>query len=268
MKRDRSACGIPLDELLAANAAGDDRLGALVSRHRGAIVPASTIAKKPPAAARPAKRKKTSQNKALEARLGRQDDLGPVQTAKTRLVGYARVSTDAQTTALQLDALRAAGVNVVHEDSASGRSRSRPGLTRALEDLHAGDTLVVWRLDRLGRSLRDLLDICEMLRERDVALRSLTDHIDTSTAAGRMLYAVLGAVAQFERDVLRERTTAGLAAAKRRGERIGRPRALTPAQVRAARKMIDRGESPAHVARIFRCGRATLYRTLAEQQIA
>lgn len=151
-------------------------------------------------------------------------------------MGYARVSTDEQTTALQLDALRAAGCAVIHEDSASGAARSRPGLERAIEDLVAGDTLVVWRLDRLGRSLRDLLDISEMLRERDVALRSLTDHIDTGTAAGRMLYAVLGAVAQFERDVLRERTVAGLAAAKRRGETLGRPPALTPAQVREAKK--------------------------------
>ncbi len=119
--------------------------------------------------------------------------------------------------ALQLDALHAAGCAVIHEDSASGALRSRPGLDRALVDLRAGDTLVVWRLDRLGRSLRDLLDVSEMLRERDVALRSLTDHIDTGTAAGRILYAVLGAVAQFERDVLRERTVAGLEAAKRRG---------------------------------------------------
>ncbi|MBC5801928.1 MAG: recombinase family protein, partial [Candidatus Eremiobacteraeota bacterium] len=159
-------------------------------------------------------------------------------------MGYARVSTDEQTTALQLDALRAAGVDAVHEDSASGASRSRPGLARAIEDLRPGDTLVVWRLDRLGRSLRDLLDIAEMLRERDVALRSLTDHIDTGTAAGRMLYAVLGAVAQFERDVLRERTVAGLAAAKKRGEKLGRRPVLTPAQIREAKKMLGRGENP------------------------
>jgi len=178
-------------------------------------------------------------------------------------VGYARVSTDEQTTALQLDALRAAGCAVIHEDSASGASRSRPGLGRAIEDLIAGDTLVVWRLDRLGRSLRDLLDISEMLRERDVALRSLTDHIDTGTAAGRMLYSVLGAVAQFEREVLRERTVAGLAAAKRRGERLGRPPALSPPQVREAKKMLARGESPNHVARILRVGRSTLYRAIA-----
>ncbi len=179
-----------------------------------------------------------------------------------RLVGYARVSTDEQTTALQLDALRAAGCATIHEDSASGSSRARPGLTRVIEDLRSGDTLVVWRLDRLGRSLRDLLDIADGLRERNIALRSLTDHIDTGTAAGRMLYAVLGAVAQFERDVLRERTVAGLAAAKRRGERLGRRPALTPAQVREATAMVKRGDSPSHVARILRIGRSTLYRAL------
>ncbi len=187
-----------------------------------------------------------------------------VEAVPPRLVGYARVSTDEQTTALQLDALRAAGCAAIHEDSASGASRSRPGLERAIADLVAGDTLVVWRLDRLGRSLRDLLEIAESLRERGVALRSLTDHIDTGTAAGRMLYAVLGAVAQFERDVLRERTVAGLAAAKRRGERLGRRPALTAAQIREAQNMLRRGESPNHVARVLRVGRSTLYRALAQ----
>jgi len=263
MKRAQRTRGIPLDELHAAHIAGDDRLDALVGRYRGTVVPASAIAKQPVSAAPPAKRPKSGPNKAPGARLACSRDSQVIPIAEPRLVGYARVSTNEQTTALQLDALRAAGVDVVHEDSASGASRSRPGLGRAIEDLRAGDTLVVWRLDRLGRSLRDLLDIAEMLRERDVALRSLTDHIDTGTAAGRMLYAVLGAVAQFERDVLRERTVAGLAAAKRRGERLGRRPALTSAQVREAKKMLARGKSPNHVARILRVGRSTLYRAIA-----
>jgi len=261
MKRDRKTRGIPLDQLLAAHAAGDDaRLAALVGRYRGAVAPASRIAAKP---ASTPKRAKTGPKKAPGTRLPRPDDSQAIAEGAPRLVGYARVSTDEQTTALQLDALRAAGCVAIHEDSASGASRSRSGLDRAIEDLHAGDTLVVWRLDRLGRSLRDLLDIAEMLRERDVALRSLTDHIDTGTAAGRMLYAVLGAVAQFERDVLRERTVAGLAAAKRRGERLGRRPALSPAQIREAKKMLAHGESPNHVARILRVGRSTLYRAIA-----
>ena len=179
-----------------------------------------------------------------------------------RRIGYARVSTDAQTTALQRDALNAVGCEHIFEEKESGARRSRPQLDKALADLDRGDTLVVWKLDRLGRSLRDLLDVAEALRERGIALRSLTEHIDTSTAAGKMLYAVLGAVAQFERDVLRERTVAGIRAAQARGERIGRPPALTPSQVREARAMLKRGDSPSHVARILRIGRSTLYRAL------
>ncbi len=115
-----------------------------------------------------------------EPRFTRLDDSHVIPITERRLIGYARVSMDEQTTALQLDALRAAGCTAIHEDSASGASRSRPGLSSAIEDLRAGDTLVVWRFDHLGRSLRDLLDISEMLRDRDVALRSLTDHIDTN----------------------------------------------------------------------------------------
>jgi len=206
---------------------------------------------------------KKDSKKAPGARLAGLDDSQVIPIAEPRLIGYARFSTDEQTTALQLDALRAVGCAAIHEDSASGASRSRPGLSRAIEDLRAGDTLVVWRLDRLGRSLRDLLDISEMLRDRDVALRSLTDHIDTGTAAGRMLYAVLGAVAQFERDVLRERTVAGMRAAKKRGEHIGRPPALTLAQVREAKRMLHRGESSNHVARVLRCGRRCTAQSLA-----
>jgi len=251
--------GVPLDKLLGAHAAGDERLASLMARDGGAVAPASTIAGKP---APVPKRSRTVANKALGTRLVRAADSQVVSIASPRLIGYARVSTDEQTTALQLDALRAAGCVAIHEDSASGASRSRPGLSRALEDLAAGDTLVVWRLDRLGRSLRDLLDISEMLRERDISLRSLTDHIDTGTAAGRMLYAVLGAVAQFERDVLRERTVAGMRAAKKRGEHIGRPSALSPTQIREAKKMLERGESPNHVARVLRVGRSTLYRAI------
>lgn len=179
-----------------------------------------------------------------------------------RLVGYARVSTDIQTSRLQIDALKAAGCERIFEDKESGALRSRPKLDRALAELRAGDTLVVWRLDRLGRSLRHLLEISEMLRDRGAALRSLSERIDTAKAAGKMLYTILGAVAQFERDVLRERTVAGMRAAQSRGEHIGRPSALKPAQVREARKMLDRGESPSHVARLMRVGRSTLYRAI------
>jgi DNA invertase Pin-like site-specific DNA recombinase len=180
-----------------------------------------------------------------------------------RLIGYARVSTDDQTTRMQLDALRAAGCEVIHEDSASGSSRSRPGLARAFDDLRRGDTLCVWKLDRLGRSLPHLLEVSQALLEAGVALRSLTEHIDTSTPAGRMLYSVLGAVAEFERDTIRERSRCGLIAARSRGERIGRKPALTPAQVLEVRAMRERGDGAAHIARVLRVSAATVYRVFA-----
>jgi len=190
------------------------------------------------------------------------DDLEVIRRAKPRLIGYARVSTDDQTTRLQRDALKTARCRTIFEDTASGGQRSRAQLHKALSSVNRGDTLVVWRLDRLGRSLRDLLDVADDLRERGVALRSLTEHLDTATAAGQMLYAVLGAVAQFERDVLRERTLAGMRAAKARGERLGRPPALSRLQVREAKRMVRRGDGVNHVARVFRVGRSTLYRAL------
>jgi DNA invertase Pin-like site-specific DNA recombinase len=263
--------GIPLDQLLAAHSAGDARLERfLVERYGRDVIPATATAPakastKPKPASTRAKRSKTNPKKALGARLSPPDDSQVIEARSPRLVGYARVSTDEQTTALQLDALRGAGCAVIHEDAASGALRSRPGLDRALSDLAPGDTLVVWRLDRLGRSLRALLDVAEMLRERGVSLRSLTEQIDTGTAAGKMLYAVLGAVAQFERDVIRERTVAGLVAAKDRGERLGRRPALAPVQRREAQIMLDRGESVAHVARALRVGRSTIYRAIATE---
>ena len=265
MKKKR---GIPLDQLLAAHASGDARLDRLVNRYGRDVVPASAIAPanaspKPKRASTTSKPLKTSAKKAPGARLARPDDSPVIETRSPRLVGYARVSTDEQTTALQLAALRSSGCAIIHEDSASGALRSRPGLDLALADVGAGDTLVVWRLDRLSRSLWALLDVAETLRERGVALRSLTEHIDTGTAAGKMLYAVLGAVAQFERDVIRERTVAGLAAAKGRGERLGRRPALSPTQRREAQIMLDRGETVAHVARALRVGRTTIYRAIA-----
>jgi DNA invertase Pin-like site-specific DNA recombinase len=184
---------------------------------------------------------------------------------KTRFIGYARVSTDGQTTALQLDALRAAGCAVIHEDSASGASRSRPGLEHALADLKFGDTLVVWKLDRVGRSLPHLLEVSDMLRKRGIALRSLTEHIDTSTAAGQLLYSVLGAVAEFERNMIRERTVAGLGAAKRRGQKLGRPKVtFSPAQILEAKTMLARGDGLRQVARNLGVSTSSLHRAIAK----
>jgi DNA invertase Pin-like site-specific DNA recombinase len=164
--------------------------------------------------------------------------------------------------ALQFDALRAAACSVIHDDATSGRC-DRDWDSSVRSRISRARYLVPWKLDRLGRSLRHCSTRPKPLRERGMALRSLTEHIDTSTAAGQMFYSLLGAVAQFERGVLRERAVAGLAAAMRRGERLGRPFALTPARVREAKQMIARGESPNHVARLFRVGRSTLYRAIA-----
>lgn len=151
------------------------------------------------------------------------------------LVGYMRVSSDSdrQTTALQRDALIVAGVDTRHlfEDKASGARDDRPGLKTCLDYLKAGDTLVVWKLDRLGRSLPHLLDIVAGLREGGVAFRSLTEGMDTNTPHGELLFHIFGALAQYERALTRERVQAGLAAARRRGRRGGRPTAIAAGEI-------------------------------------
>jgi DNA invertase Pin-like site-specific DNA recombinase len=188
------------------------------------------------------------------------------QKGRPKCVGYARVSTDDQTTQLQRDALLSAGCETVFEDDASGVRRDRAELFAALQALTAGDTLVVWKLDRLGRSLGHLVAIADDLRDRGIFLKSLTEAIDTATASGRLLYGVLGAVAAFERDVIVERTRAGMRAARNRGVSLGRRKALRPSQLVEARRMLDREDDPksvSEVARIFKVGRATLYRSLA-----
>ncbi len=144
------------------------------------------------------------------------------------LAGYARVSTLDQNPELQLDALGAAGCGRIFEDRASGARSDRPGLARALDWMREGDTLVVWRLDRLGRSPPQLVATVRQFEERGFGFRSLTEGIDTTTASGTLVFHVFGALAQFERDLVRERTTAGLAAAKASGRTGGRPSKLTP----------------------------------------
>lgn len=139
------------------------------------------------------------------------------------LIGYARVSTDEQNPALQFDALTNAGCQRIFADSASGAAPSRPALEQALSSLEFGDTLVVWKLDRLGRSLSHLIGLVAQMEDRGVALRSLSEAIDTSTASGRLLFHVMGALAEFERALISERTRAGMAAARARGAVIGRP---------------------------------------------
>ena len=150
------------------------------------------------------------------------------------LVGYARVSTQEQDLALQLDALRAAGCTKVYEEKASGAQRERPELKAALGYMRQGDTLVVWKLDRLARSLKQLIETVEAMGEQGLGLRSLTEAIDTTTAGGKLVFHLFAALAEFERGVIRERTLAGLQAARARGRTGGRPPALKPKDIAAA----------------------------------
>lgn len=183
------------------------------------------------------------------------------------LVGYMRVSSDSdrQSTDLQRDALLSAGVDARHlfEDRASGAKDDRSGLAQALEFVRPGDVLVVWKLDRLGRSLSHLLGIVNSLKERQVAFRSLTEGMDTTMASGELLFHVFGALAQYERALIQERVVAGLAAAKRRGRVGGRPLALVGEKLDAIIAALEGGMSKAAVCRNFGVKRTTLIETLA-----
>ncbi len=182
-----------------------------------------------------------------------------------QLIGYARVSTEEQTLDLQRDALVAAGCAPVHADTGvSGAARKRPGLDLALSDLKPGDVLVVWKLDRLGRSLSHLIQLIQELGDRGIGFRSLTENIDTTTTTGTLLFHIMGALAQFERSLLAERTRAGMTAAKKRGDHVGRPQAMTGAQIVHARQLLEDGKTWKEVAQIVRVARSTLYRTLGK----
>jgi DNA invertase Pin-like site-specific DNA recombinase len=182
-------------------------------------------------------------------------------------IGYARVSTTGQDLALQIDALTAAGVQEAHiyTDTASGKLSERPGLARALSSLHQGDTLVVWKLDRLGRSLRHLVDTVDGLAARGVQFRSLTEGMDTTTNGGRFIFHIFAGLAQFERGLIRERTEAGLAAARAQGHYGGRRPALTPEAEEQARSMHRQGVPIARVARVLGVSRPTIYRAIEGQ---
>jgi DNA invertase Pin-like site-specific DNA recombinase len=183
------------------------------------------------------------------------------------LVGYMRVSSadDRQSVDLQRDALVAAGIDERHlySDKASGARDDRPGLKACLEYLRTGDCLVVWKLDRLGRSLPHLLSIVTDLKGRGVAFRSLTEQMDTTTPHGEFLFNIFGALAQYERALTRERVIAGLAAAKRRGRKGGRPQSLDPEKVEQIIAALEGGASKASVCRTFDVPRSTLLDTLA-----
>jgi len=178
--------------------------------------------------------------------------------------GYARVSTDDQKADLQIAALKAAGCAYVFTETASGSASKRPELARCLASLRAGDVLVVWKLDRLGRSLSHLVEVLTGLQKQGVAFHSLTEAIDTESAAGRLMWHILGALGEFERSLIVERTQAGLKAAKQRGQKLGRKPSLSEDQRKHARALLDKGESPAAVARLLNVCRATLYKSLKD----
>ncbi len=178
--------------------------------------------------------------------------------------GYARVSTDEQNLNLQLDALEHAGCEKIFKDEGvSGASANRPGLDNALSILQTGDMLTVWKLDRLGRSLHHLIVIIEGLAKRGVGFRSLSESIDTTTAGGKLIFHIFGALAEFERSLIAERTKAGLQAAKKRGKQLGRPMRLTREQISHAEKMINSGqETVSGMAELYGVDRTTLYRAM------
>ena len=176
------------------------------------------------------------------------------------LIGYARVSTQDQNLDLQKDALTKAGCDKIMEDQISGARAERPGLTQALGELRAGDTLVVWKLDRLGRSVRNLIDLVSSLQARDVQFKSLTDAIDTGTPSGRFFFHVMASLAEMERDLTIERTRAGLEVARKFGRMPGRKRVMTESKVASARKLLDNGTPRREVAEHLGVSLPTLYR--------
>jgi DNA invertase Pin-like site-specific DNA recombinase len=184
------------------------------------------------------------------------------------LIGYARVLTNDQETATQMAALKAAGCERIYREKASGGRWDRPELHRLLDQLRKSDVLVVWKLDRLSRSLRDVLTIMERLGEASAGFRSLTEAIDTTTPAGRMMMQMVGAFAEFERAMLRERTKAGLDTARQEGRIGGRRPKLTDQQQSEIRKMVTRGDkSAADAARLFKVHPATVSRLLARASL-
>ena len=177
-------------------------------------------------------------------------------------IGYARVSTQDQDPALQLDALRAAGCAKTFEDRASGARTDRPGLRQALDYARDGDVLVVWKLDRLGRSLPHLLETVAGLERRGVGFRSLTEAIDTTTPGGRLVFHLFGALGEFERDLIRERTRAGLEAAAARGRKGGRKAVVTAEKLARARTIIAKGLTVREAAMRVKVGKTALYEAL------
>ena len=176
-------------------------------------------------------------------------------------IGYARISTTDQTLALQQDALQKAGCSKIFTDTASGALAERKGLADALSYVRPGDTLVVWKLDRLGRSLKDLITRITELQNRQIGFKSLTEQIDTTTSSGKLIFHIFGSLAEFERDIIRERTQAGLAAARAHGKRGGRRPTLKPKEIAIVRKLYEDKQTPVEdLCRMFKISRMTLWR--------
>src|SRR5215210_1119372 len=183
------------------------------------------------------------------------------------LIGYARVSTDEQNLDLQRDALTQAGCEQIYTDRVSGTKAERKGLTEALSHLRSGDTLVVWRLDRLGRSLRHLIDTVTDLQEHEIGFKSLQESIDTTTSGGKLVFHIFGALAEFEREIIRERTKAGLTAARSRGKSGGRPKALTEKQMQMLNNLAaDKDNSIEDICKTLGISRMTYYRYVKADQ--
>ncbi|MBJ7325630.1 recombinase family protein [Rhodococcus sp. 14-2470-1a] len=179
------------------------------------------------------------------------------------VLGYMRVSTTDQSLDLQRDALTAAGCFRIWEEVASGADKDRPQLQLLLESLRVGDVVAVWRLDRLGRSLSHLIETVNLIETKGATLRSITEGIDTSTVGGRLTYNIFGSLAEFERDLVKERTMAGLAAARARGRIGGQPAKIDADKARHIRRMLDDGTPKTEIASVLGIGRATLYRHLS-----
>ena len=178
-------------------------------------------------------------------------------------IGYARVSTEDQTLDLQRDALKRAKCRQVYEEQATGKNIARPQLEACLKSLREGDTLIVWRLDRLGRNLADLVGLISELEQRKINFESVTEKIETISPAGRLVFHVFAALAEFERNLIRERTVAGLTAARARGRTGGRPPKLTPKEIKTIRALLKSAEIPvAEIAARFHIARSTLYRAI------
>ena len=183
------------------------------------------------------------------------------------LVGYARVSTVDQNLELQLSALKEIGCEKLYQDHISGTKTNRPGLNMALEVLRKNDTLVVWKLDRLGRTVKGLIDLVNQLHQKEINFKSITDNVDTSSTSGRFFFHVMASLAQMERELIAERTKAGLAAAKAQGRVGGRKRKMTQSKIESAKKLLASGVLPKDVAQNLGVSIPTLYRWIPASQM-